>query len=244
MGNERLRAAMAACGMNSAALAERVEVDPKTVERWISSGRTPYRAHRWKVAQVLGVDLAHLWPEAENGRPAQRASAAEFVAIYPNRGFVPAPTWTDLVTGAEETVDLLVYAGLFWFDAHPDLSKALIERAEAGVRVRLLFGDPESPAVASRGAEEGIDMPSRVRMTLSLAAPLLSHGGIEIRLHATTLYASIYQADDVMLVNTHVYGAPAAHSPVVHIQRVPEGRLFAHYAESFERVWNQARALG
>jgi hypothetical protein len=87
-------------------------------------------------------------------------------------------------------------------------------------------------------------MPSRVRMTLSLATPLLSQGGIEIRLHATTLYASIYRADDVMLVNTHVYGAPAAHSPVMQVQRVPEGRLFAHYAQSYERVWDQARPLG
>jgi hypothetical protein len=43
-----------------------------------------------------------------------------------------------------------------------------------------------------------------------------------------------------MLINAHVYGAPAAHSPVLHLRRLPGGRLFDHYQASFERVWNQA----
>ena len=45
-----------------------------------------------------------------------------------------------------------------------------------------------------------------------------------------------------MLVNAHVYGAPAAHSPVLHLRRLPGGRLFDHYQASFERVWEQASA--
>jgi hypothetical protein len=48
--------------------------------------------------------------------------------------------------------------------------------------------------------------------------------------------------DDDMLVNAHVYGAPAAHSPVLHLRRLPGGRLFDHYQASFERVWEQASA--
>jgi hypothetical protein len=53
---------------------------------------------------------------------------------------------------------------------------------------------------------------------------------------------SIYRFDDDMLVNAHVYGAPAAHSPVLHIRRLPGGRLVDHYQASFERVWDQASA--
>jgi hypothetical protein len=45
-----------------------------------------------------------------------------------------------------------------------------------------------------------------------------------------------------MLVNAHVYGAPAAHSPVLHLRRLPGGRLVDHYQASFERVWEQASA--
>jgi hypothetical protein len=46
--------------------------------------------------------------------------------------------------------------------------------------------------------------------------------------------------DDHMLVNAHVYGAPAAHSPVLHLRRLPGGQLFDHYQAAFERVWEQA----
>ena len=43
-----------------------------------------------------------------------------------------------------------------------------------------------------------------------------------------------------MLVNTHVYGSPAGHNPVIHLQRVAGGRVFDTYQRSFERVWAQA----
>jgi len=36
---------------------------------------------------------------------------------------------------------------------------------------------------------------------------------------------------------------PAAHSPVLHLHRAPGGRLFEHYARSYERVWDQAREI-
>jgi hypothetical protein len=64
--------------------------------------------------------------------------------------------------------------------------------------------------------------------------------GVELRFHATTLYNSIYRFDDDLLVNAHVYGAPAAHSPVLHLRRPPGGQLVDHYQASFERVWEQA----
>ena len=37
---------------------------------------------------------------------------------------------------------------------------------------------------------------------------------IEIWLHRTVLYNSIYRADDQLLVNQHTYGIPAAQAPV------------------------------
>ena len=57
----------------------------------------------------------------------------------------------------------------------------------------------------------------------------------------TTLYASLYRGDDVMLVNTHAYGSPASQSPVLQLQRLPGGQVFDHYAHSFEEVWATAR---
>jgi hypothetical protein len=60
---------------------------------------------------------------------------------------------------------------------------------------------------------------------------------VEIRLHRTVLYNSIYVADDQLLVNSHVYGAPAQNAPVLHLRRVAGGDMVTTYLDSFERVW-------
>jgi len=231
-------------GLSVQQVADAVAVDPKTVERWITTGRTPHRTHRWKVAGELGADEAYLWPDTLDQPAMRAASVDELVAVYPNRGDVPAELWCGLAECATEHFDLLVYAGLFLFDAHPKLLPLLRDRAERGVRIRLAFGDPDSEAVVARGQEEGTDVPSRVRMTLGLIAPLIGVPGVEVRLHRTTLYTSIYAGDSVLLVNTHAYGAPAARSPVLHLQRTPGGRLVDHYRDSYERVWGQAQPYG
>ena len=61
-----------------------------------------------------------------------------------------------------------------------------------------------------------------------------------IRLHDTTLYNSIFRFDNDMLVNTHVYGLPAAHAPVMHLRRLDGGELFDIYEGSFQAVWDVA----
>ncbi|MCW2875922.1 MAG: family transcriptional regulator, partial [Sphaerisporangium sp.] len=63
---------------------------------------------------------------------------------------------------------------------------------------------------------------------------------VEIRLHSTILYNSIYRADDQFLVNPHVYGQPAANAPVLHLKKVVGGDMVTTYTQSFERVWEQA----
>lgn len=241
MVNERLRARIAARGWQPCDLAERVQVDPKTVERWIHDGRLPHRTTRWSVAHALGVDELSLWPEVADQPRAKAASQAELVVLYPDRGSVPAALWTSMIREARETITLLVYAGLFWFDSHAELCDLLVARAESGVQVRLALGDPDSPAIAARGVEEGIDMAARTRLTLGLINPIVGRSGIDVRLHTTTLYASLYRADDVMLANTHVLGQPALHSPVLHLNRIPGAQMFDRYAASFERAWGTAR---
>ena len=241
MSNERLRVRLAAVGMTSARLAEKVDVDRKTVDRWIANGRLPHPLHRSKVAAQLGVEEVYLWPEVLDQQRTRTLSTSELVQLYPSRGDVPADLWRAIVQNASKSIDLLVYAGLFWFDSYPDLVPAMRERASAGGSVRLVLGDPESAPVRERSEEEGTDIAARCRMTLGLIAPLLGQDGVEVRLHDTTLYTSIYRGDDVMLANAHTYGSPASHSPVLHLQRVDGGRLFEHYRQAFERVWALAR---
>ncbi|WP_461005973.1 hypothetical protein [Streptomyces capparidis] len=64
---------------------------------------------------------------------------------------------------------------------------------------------------------------------------------VEIRLHDTPLYNSIYRFDEEMIVNDHVYGVLAAFTPCLHLRRM-DGSYFNTYIESYERVWASARS--
>lgn len=245
MANERLRSSITAAGHRYESVASHVGVDPKTVERWVTIGRLPHRTHRFAMAQLLGQDEAYLWPAVLKEARTQAASEAEFVHLYPNRGAVPRDLWRGLFTNVTDSLDVLAYAGLFLLDNEPELAQTIAAKASDGVRVRILIGDPESDAVRRRGDEEGIGtgLAERARIARSYLGPALAAPGVEIRQHGTTLYNSIYRSDGSMLVNTHVYGTPAAANPVIHLQRVAGGRMFDDYQRSFDRIWDGATVV-
>ena len=242
MSNERLRSQITAAQMNVEQLADRLAVDPKTVERWITKERVPHRRHRWATAEALGVDEAYLWPQVLEDPRTQSASQAEFVNLYPHRGAIPGDLWSQFIADARDSIDVLVYSGLFFLDSHPELADQLVGKAQQGLKARFAFGDPESSVVTQRGRDEGIgeNMAARIRLSLDAVAPATDTTGLEVRTHATVLYNSLYRFDDHLLVNTHVYGSPAPQNPVIHLRRVPGGRLFDHYMQSFEQVWSTA----
>lgn len=243
MSNERLRSALLKRGLSYADLGEQVQVDPKTVERWVTQPRRPHRAHRLRVAAVLGEDDAFLWPETANDRSSLSASQAEIVEVFPNRGSVGSEFWLAMVDRAVDQIDLLAFAASFLHDALPEFAELVASKARSGVRVRLLFGDPDSKAVATRGEEEGIGdlLAARCRLTWSYWAPFLDEQGIEARKHGTTLYNSLFRFDNTLLANSHALGVAASHSPVLHLRKVAGGRLFAHYLLSFESAWDAGR---
>lgn len=239
MPNERLRTRITAAGLTLEDLAAQVEVDPKTVERWITTDRVPHRRHRQATAALLGADEVLLWPSLAGDAEARSGDETEFVGLFPHRGAVPQDLWTTLLHDVQDGFDMLVYAGLFLLDANPDLPRVIAEKAGRGARIRLLFGDPSSEAVRQRGHEEGIGdgLSARIRISLSYLRELFHEPGIEIRFHETILYNSIYRFDDELLANVHAYGSPAPHNPVLHLRRAPGGRIFDHYMNSFDRVW-------
>jgi hypothetical protein len=240
MPNERLRAAMLRREVTPGKLAEHVGVDPKTVERWIG-GREPYRRHRYAIAAFLGQEEGYLWPDALSRDQVAIASESEIVTVYPHRSEVPRDVWGRLFAEAENEIGVLVYSGLFLAE-DSGVQRTLADKARSGVRVRILLGDPESSGVTERGEDEGIPggVAAKIRNVLVLYRPLRSLEGVEIRFHRTVLYNSIYRADDSLLVNTHIYGCPAAHAPVWHFRKVPGGEITTTYLESFERVWESA----
>jgi transcriptional regulator with XRE-family HTH domain len=101
MPNDRLRTAMLERGVTPTDLATALQVDPKTIERWIS-GRTPYRRHRYAVAAHLGVDETYLWPDALGSDQIASASESEIVNVYPHRWTVPSDLWRNFFDNADE----------------------------------------------------------------------------------------------------------------------------------------------
>ncbi|MFD7288397.1 XRE family transcriptional regulator [Streptomyces sp. NPDC059863] len=232
---------MAAGGWTYAALAQQVEVDPKSVERWVNLGRIPRRATALQAAKALGEDVHALWPALRQARPA-RAISPELVALYGQRADLPVSAFTDLMAQARERIDILVYAAVFLHEAYPRLNDLLTERAAEGCTVRIAIGDPDSDNVQARGQEErfGHGIESRCRLALMHYKPLADTPGIEVRTHSATLYNSLYRADDQQLVNAHVWGVNAYAAPVWHLRRHQESGMFDTYVGSFDAVWATA----
>ncbi|MEU5612175.1 helix-turn-helix transcriptional regulator [Streptomyces sparsogenes] len=241
MPNERLRAAMAAGGWTYAALAAKVEVDPKSVERWVNLNRTPRRTTAMVAAETLGEDVHALWPALRQARAA-RAVSPELVALYEQRADLPVSAFVEMLTQARERIDVLVYAAVFLHEAYPRLNDLLRERAADGCAVRIAVGDADSPNIQQRGQEErfGHGIESRCRLALMHYRPLLDTPGIEVRTHGTTLYNSLYRADDQLMANAHVWGVNAYAAPVWHLRRHGEGGMFDTYVQSFNAVWATA----
>ena len=239
--NEPLRRALLRARLREDDVAARLGVDPKTVRRWLN-GRVPYPHNRAAIAQLVGADQAELWPDA-GGLLAARTRPEELGTVYPHRWAVPREAWVRLFGSAEREIAILAYSALFLAE-DAGILPILSDRARAGVSVRIALGDPDGPNVAERG-EEGIGdaMPAKIRNALTLYRPLGTVQNIEIRLHRTMLYSSIYRADNQLLVNQHAYGIPAAQAPIFGLSRTDSGDMATLYLDSFERVWASSTPL-
>ncbi|MGW1548711.1 helix-turn-helix domain-containing protein [Streptomyces sp. NPDC002346] len=244
MSNERLRSALLAQGMTVRDLAEAIDVNAKTVERWITQGKVPYRRHQYATASALKVDVTTLWDDGRAVDSATDLSKAEIVTVYPHRHLVPTALWRELYARAESHLDVLVYSGL-WLSEDPLFHDLLKAKVESNAQVRIMLGDPGCDAVRQRGIDEGHRiMDGKIRNALLNYRPLFtSHPDIGFRLHDATLYNSLFRSDDEILVNTHVYGIGAYMAPVLHLRRLPGGGLFDTYAHSIEQTWGSARAV-
>ncbi|MFE9426208.1 XRE family transcriptional regulator [Kitasatospora sp. NPDC006697] len=246
MANERLRGAILASGMKYELIADRVGVNVRTLDRWIAEkdGRRPQRRSQYALANLLGRSLSDLWPDEHTNAQTAEAGRAELVRVYPHRAVAPKELWTSLYAQATRQFDLVVYAG-FWLSEDPLFLRLIKEKSQEGIPVRLMLGDPSSANVAQRGEDEGIGaaMAGKIRNAIANYGPLFGLPNVEFRIHATTLYNSLYRADDEMLVNGHVYGVGAYLSPVLHLRQVAGGELFHTYATSIDRIWEESRRI-
>jgi transcriptional regulator with XRE-family HTH domain len=243
MPNVRLRNALIAAGITQAELAEKAQVDAKSVERWITQDRLPHPATRARVANALGEDESYFWPALLGTEQSRATTQSELVQLWPTRQAVPGDVWRTLFRQAERQIDVLVYSGGFLIEAY-DLVEVIQAKASAGVRFRILLGDSHSEAVHQRAREERLPaLVNRCESSREYLADVIPLPGVQVRLHGTILYASQFRFDESMLVNNHTYGSQAARSPVMHLRHVPGGQLFDYYDRSFERVWAKGQPV-
>ena len=139
-------------------------------------------------------------------------------------------------------VDLLGYALLYLPEANPRMTETLRKKAAQGCTIRIALADPDSPEVAQRDAEEGLDggLRARIRTSLHYLRGLKDSPGAEIRLHHTPMYNTVLRFDDEMIVTPHLYGRPGYNSPLLRLRRLGAGGLFDNLATHFEDVWATA----
>ncbi len=193
--NEPLRQALLRARLREDDVAARLGVDPKTVRRWLN-GRMPYPHNRAAIAELVGADEGGA--VAGCGRAAGGADTAGGVGerlsapVGRSAGGVGAA-----VRVGRAEIAILAYSALFLAE-DTGIVRILADKGRSGITVRIALGDPDGPNVAERGEEEGIGdaMSAKIRNALDLYRSLGAVQNIEIRLHRTVLYNSIYRADD------------------------------------------------
>jgi hypothetical protein len=102
--------------------------------------------------------------------------------------------WVRLFGSAEREIAILAYSALFIAE-DTGILRVLADKGRAGVTVRIALGDPDGSNVAERDEKEGIGhaMAAKIRNALTLYRSLCEVENIEIRLHRTVLYNSMYR---------------------------------------------------
>lgn len=243
MTNDALRDALARAGVTQAGLAAVCRVDPKTVGRWVADdGRRPHGRNRVAVAAALGVDEMTIWPRRVRA-VVKTGADRELVTAYPTRSAVPAGLWQELIAGASREITFGGYTSYFVWTEQPNLRATLRAKTQAGVRVRFLLGDPDSPATAWKETVEGVPMTIRNRILWTLSElGKLDGAPIEVRVTDWHLGLSAFRFDDHMLVCVHVANLLGHESPTLHLRRRQDDGLFGQFAQHLTGAWDAARA--
>ncbi len=230
--NEPLRRALLRARLSEEDVAARLEVDPKTVRRWLE-GRVPYPRHRWLLAATLRLDEADLWPQLAASRPWPQ----EIQAIYPHRDDIPSETWLRLFSHARKRIDILASSALF-LAADPEAMAMLANRAAAGVKERICLRAPQ--ARDHSGANTSAEVAARAKGALVHYEKLRQHGDVELRTYRVEPSSYMYRSDEECLVNPRVHGFMSSRTPILRLHEIIGEEIFESYLKSFESVWVQS----
>lgn len=221
MENEQLRNAITRAGLSLEEFADIVQVDVKTVRRWLA-GRIPYPRHRTRVANALDTTEHALWPDAvpapattAAGEPAGHTTGDALVG-YAHATDLAAPDVDELLRAAAERIQIVVpYLG-----SDSGLVELFRAGAPNGCRVRLVIEEPDE----------------RVE-------PLLGVDAIEVRASPAGEDHILFRVDDEMLLVFKRIGPAGTSPPVIHLHRQVDNGLFDRLAENFDARWLKATPL-
>jgi transcriptional regulator with XRE-family HTH domain len=218
--NEHLRTAITRAGLTLEEFADIVQVDVKTVQRWLAGRTTPYPRHRTRVAGALDTTERALWPNAvapptespERGQP--MPVVTDVVAGYGYATDRGAPNPVDVLRSAAERIELVLP------NVTPDIVDLLLAKAAEGCRARAIIENPDGQLESLLGID-GIEIHA-------------SRGGKNYGLH---------RADEQMLLALHCIGVIREPPPVILIQRRTSAGLFDRLADEFDERWGQTTPL-
>jgi transcriptional regulator with XRE-family HTH domain len=218
VANENLRAALERAGLAADDLAQIVQVDIRTVRRWLSGG-TPYPRQRAKVARALDSTEHDLWPKiatAPSRPPSPRSvESSDLLAGYPAASDPDAPDLPALMRDATDRIELLGNT-LIGTLSTPGVPELLTAKASDGCAVRILIYD-----------------------THEHLGPLLDASGIEIRLLEMPADYTIHRFDDQLLLTLHAVGPDPDRGPLIHLRRSTPAGMFDRLADYYDHLWEQ-----
>ncbi|MFD7454033.1 XRE family transcriptional regulator [Kitasatospora sp. NPDC059827] len=239
--NSPLRDAMARANMTSSRLARVCGVDPKTVDRWLANpSREPHARHRSAASKALGEEEAVLWPSVQ--QLVKSGPDRELVQMYPYRSAAPASLWRQLIRGATREMTFAGYTNYFLRLEHANFGGLLRQKAEAGVQVRFILGEPGHPVTRQREPEEGVplSLSTRIEVTLSELAKLRDTP-IEARYETAHVSLSVFRFDDDMIVTPLLPGRIGHDAPMMHLRRAQDDGVFDRFAGHIEDLWAKGR---
>jgi lambda repressor-like predicted transcriptional regulator len=262
---ELVKAAMNAAGVDVDMLADRIQVDVRTVRRWVN-GSIPYARHQNRIARTLGTTARELWPEAhpdpadvdpeaaggDEASGGARDSLAAFgsgdvVAVYHGCDDPHLPDARDLLTGAQTRIDLLDVT-LADVITGRDIVARIAEKAAAGCEIRILISDPDSAHLMTVALEVHPELlishrPGlswAVQRTIGCLQPLLGLEHVDVRTYVAERVNSILRVDDEMLVTVALWGTPVDIQPVLHLRRFDRNGVFDRFAYQYDLIWSHA----
>ena len=241
--NGELRRALSEAKMNERQLAEAIGADPATVSRWVSDERRlPHLRLRLAASDVLGVDDVTLWPNG--ARSALKVGPdREVHTVYPTRSAIPRSLWQTLIAAAEKDLVFAGYTNYFLWLEIPGLAATLRNKAEAGVSVRFLLGDPGSETTRARQAAEGAPISLTARIAVTLAElEKLRDAGVQARF-SDYMGMSVFRFGNDMIVSGGPVQAMGHDAPALHLRQRQSDGIFAAYAGHLETLWQGATAV-